>query len=603
VQETLFHEKQTIIENCLFGVDINPNSVKICRLRLWIELLKNAYYRTGHDLSLQRELETLPNIDINIKCGNSLISRFTLDSDLKQALKNSKYSIISYRSAVDLYRNAENKEQKREMEKLIATIKSDFKSKIDDPFKKTISVARAKVDNLASQINTKKQWGEKVDKKVLTELEKAVAKLEKLEKERDDIKANKIFENAFEWRFEFPEVLNDEGDFVGFDVVIGNPPYGVKAANEEKEYFKSNYSGIIGKYDSYGFFIEKGLSICRDYAQFGYIIPHTWLTVVEAQTIRDLILKEAIIKEIDQLPAKVFEDATVETTNLFLEKNKKGVEYNVKVLIYDLSGLINSIESFSRLSYIPISDWILKRVFNLKIGNGESLIIKKMLNNSKALDQICEMSVGVQAYDSYTGQSKELIDARPYHCDYKKDDTFVRELNGRDIQRFSISWGNTWISYGNWLAHPRQKKFFNQDRILIREINSDGRYSIVGSFDNTFQVSYKSIINIILKPEYLETYNLKFLLGIINSRLMSWYFRLTSNKIVTATFPRISIYDLKDFPIKHSELLCEKIGDIVNKILRLKQDFQSTTLLESEIDQLVYQLYGLSEEEIRIVEG
>jgi hypothetical protein len=94
IQETLFHEKQTIIENCLFGVDINPNSVKICRLRLWIELLKNAYYKNA------TELETLPNIDINIKCGNSLVSRFAIDADLKQALKKSKWSIDSYRIAV-----------------------------------------------------------------------------------------------------------------------------------------------------------------------------------------------------------------------------------------------------------------------------------------------------------------------------------------------------------------------------------------------------------------------------------------------------------------------------------------------------------------------
>jgi hypothetical protein len=119
IQETLFHEKQTIIENCLFGVDINPNSVKICRLRLWIELLKNAYYKNA------TELETLPNIDINIKCGNSLVSRFAIDADLSQALKKSKWSIDSYRIAVDTYRNAESKEQKREMEKLIADIKSD----------------------------------------------------------------------------------------------------------------------------------------------------------------------------------------------------------------------------------------------------------------------------------------------------------------------------------------------------------------------------------------------------------------------------------------------------------------------------------------------
>src|SRR4030042_752026 len=124
VQEALFHEKQTIIENCLFGVDINPNSVKICRLRLWIELLKNAYYKTpGSD---HRELETLPNIDINIKCGNSLISRYPLDADIKKALRDSRWSVDSYRIAVMTYRNAQSKDEKREMEKLIEKIKNDF---------------------------------------------------------------------------------------------------------------------------------------------------------------------------------------------------------------------------------------------------------------------------------------------------------------------------------------------------------------------------------------------------------------------------------------------------------------------------------------------
>ena len=107
IQETLFYEKQTLIENCLFGVDINPNSVKICRLRLWIELLKNAYYKNAN------ELETLPNIDINIKCGNSLVSRFAIDADLKQALNKGKWSMDSHRIAVATNRNAANKEEKR----------------------------------------------------------------------------------------------------------------------------------------------------------------------------------------------------------------------------------------------------------------------------------------------------------------------------------------------------------------------------------------------------------------------------------------------------------------------------------------------------------
>ena len=127
IQETLFHEKQTIIENCLFGVDINQNSVKICQLRLWIELLKNAYYRPDSGYS---ELETLPNIDINIRCGNSLISRYPLDADIKSALARSKWTIDSYRLAIMSYRNAENKEVKASMRRLIDEIKSDFESEV-----------------------------------------------------------------------------------------------------------------------------------------------------------------------------------------------------------------------------------------------------------------------------------------------------------------------------------------------------------------------------------------------------------------------------------------------------------------------------------------
>ncbi|MCX6335117.1 MAG: hypothetical protein NT092_12590, partial [Bacteroidia bacterium] len=134
VQETLFREKQIIIENCLFGVDINPNSVKICRLRLWIELLKNAYYKPGtrHPAPETRnpELETLPNIDINIKCGNSLISRYQLDADIGSALKSARWNVDNYREAVMNYRNAPTKEVKRNMEELIEKIKGQFETEV-----------------------------------------------------------------------------------------------------------------------------------------------------------------------------------------------------------------------------------------------------------------------------------------------------------------------------------------------------------------------------------------------------------------------------------------------------------------------------------------
>ncbi|MBN8689119.1 MAG: class I SAM-dependent DNA methyltransferase, partial [Chitinophagales bacterium] len=201
LQETLFHEKETLIENCLFGVDINENSVKICRLRLWIELLKNAYYTPD---SQYTQLETLPNIDINIKKGNSLISRFALDADLAPALQKSKFSIESYKAAVHTYRNAESKEEKREMETLIETIKNDFQKDLspNDPINKKLSKLRGEMESfrqtdLFSADSKKKTKANK-------ELEKLSAAIDKLEKEKTDIKNNAIYKDAFEWRFMFP---------------------------------------------------------------------------------------------------------------------------------------------------------------------------------------------------------------------------------------------------------------------------------------------------------------------------------------------------------------------------------------------------------------
>ncbi|OBQ31904.1 MAG: hypothetical protein AN487_23390, partial [Anabaena sp. CRKS33] len=184
---------------------------------------KNAYYKTDSNYT---QLETLPNIDINIKCGNSLISRFSLDGNLQVALSKQKYTIEDYKNAVKTYRNAENKEQKRKMERLIQEIKGNFKTSLglSDPNKTKLRKLEGEVENLEDQIFLIPET--KAEKKTR---EKKIAKLnneiDKLRVEIEDIEGGKIYENAFEWRFEFPEVLNDDGVFVGFDVVIGNPPY------------------------------------------------------------------------------------------------------------------------------------------------------------------------------------------------------------------------------------------------------------------------------------------------------------------------------------------------------------------------------------------
>ena len=181
LQKALFHEKQTIIENCLFGVDINPNSVKICRLRLWIELLKNAYYKEESNFL---ELETLPNIDINIKCGNSLLSRFALDADLSKALKSIKYDVQAYRGFVTDYKNEKSREVKRGLQQMIDSIKNDFRTEIFKNDPKLLKLNKLSGE-LYTLLNQTKLFDEEKDaielirvKEILQNLETATDKCE-----------------------------------------------------------------------------------------------------------------------------------------------------------------------------------------------------------------------------------------------------------------------------------------------------------------------------------------------------------------------------------------------------------------------------------------
>jgi len=365
IQQTLFHEKQTIIENCLFGVDINPNSVKICRLRLWIELLKNAYYTHPQPLPAGREgqgcvpeLETLPNIDINIKCGNSLISRYALDADIKQALKKSKWSIDSYRLAVMSYRNATSKEEKRTMEMLIESIKSDFETEVAANDKRLLQLKKlnGELFNLTQQTalfdrskNELAGWNKKVNH--------LTSGIRNLEEELEEIKSNKVYENAFEWRFEFPEVLNDEGDFMGFDVVIGNPPYiRQEEIKEQKPYLRGKYLTYTGTSDLYVFFVEKGFEILKQDGHFCYIMPNKWMQTGYGKPLRTILLCNQLLSIIDFGDLQVFNEATTYPCIVNASKQKSSESFSsvvVKTLQFD-DGFANYTRSVS--NKIVVSD-------------------------------------------------------------------------------------------------------------------------------------------------------------------------------------------------------------------------------------------------------
>ncbi|MFN3784816.1 MAG: Eco57I restriction-modification methylase domain-containing protein [Spirosomataceae bacterium] len=593
IQETLFHEKQRIIENCLFGVDLNPNSVKICRLRLWIELLKNAYYKTNGFNQGTRELETLPNIDINIKCGNSLVSRFALDTDLKQALrKGKKWTIESYKIAIDTYRNAENKEQKREMERLIADIKSDFRSEISrsDPKMKRKAQLAGELYNLTMQQDLFEESPK--DKKLrLAKIEKVEATLNKLEDEIEEIKTNKIYDNAFEWRFEFPDVLNDDGDFVGFDVVIGNPPYITGSAFKEYHtFFNTTYLTAEYQLDLYTFFIELSNGILKSEGHISLITPNSWLKNLRMLKTRRFILDKFDVKALSPNIARVFDEASVDTL-VFIATKCKSKDNSLD--IFDFNSSKNTfIKSSIYQNRFLENDNL---VFDVEVDESVLPILKKIRSKSNILEDKFEITRGVNPYDKYRGQTEEVIKTRAYHSSTQKDDTFVPELKGKHVSTFQYKWDNKhFISYGNWLAAPREPKFFKGSRLVFREII--GERFVCTVIEEDFIID-RSLYIALPKDDLVDIY---YVLGILCSKLLIWLFKYEKNEF-DDLFPKIRLEEFKKLPIPKLSNY-KSISILSKEVLILKQQGKDTTDLESQIDQLVYQLYELTEEEIKIIE-
>jgi adenine-specific DNA-methyltransferase len=581
IQETLFHEKQTIIENCLFGVDINANSVQICRLRLWIELLKNAYYKNA------TELETLPNIDINIKCGNSLVSRFAIDADLSQALKKSKWSIDSYCIAIDTYRNAQSKEQKREMEKLIADIKSDFRSEIslNDPKVKKLRKISGDLFTMTKQTllfemskKEKSDWNKKVSQ--LTE------EIKKLETEIEEIKANKIFENAFEWRFEFPEVLDDNGEFIGFDVVIGNPPYMLVFEEKMKLFLEQSYPEFKRNNDLYVAFFKLGFSILSENANFSFITPNTFVKGDYFKPIRSFLAGEKQINElIDFGNILIFEGVNVFCA-ITSATNKLAT--NKWLLKTDLEKPKGFIEPNT-------SDFILKNA-----------VISRLDKLEKFEKYFLIKDVGFNYWSEGRGKVRGgSIGSRVFYNGEKEQPNDIPFIKGGDIQKYSISFSNNYLR-NNWKTFLDENDTFRFSQELMERVPKiiyrQTSNKIVAAIDFHQNFNDKTIHIIVNKEEY--KFDLKAILAILNSKMMNYFFQSFKEEEGRA-FAQVKTVDIKNLPfIVPRELVQAELTSVVDEILKEKsEDISSdTTDLQNKIDQLVYSLYDLTEEEIKIIE-
>lgn len=666
VQETLFHEKQTIIENCLFGVDINPNSAKICRLRLWIELLKNTYYKCDDVSSTygggrEGTLETLPNIDINIKCGNSLISRFTLDADLKQALKksNGKWTIDDYRIAVAAYRNAQNKEEKRKMERLINEIKTNFRSEIsmNDPKVKRLKTLNGELFILMNQ-GQLFELSEKEKADWTAKVTKLTAETQKLEAEIEAIKNNKIYENAFEWRFEFPEVLNEDGDFVGFDVVIGNPPYiRQEEIKELKPHFKSQFKLYTGAADIYIFFVEKGFDILKDKGVFTFIMPNKFMQAGYGQPARKFFLEQNLLEIIDFGDFQIFEEAT--TYPCILIASKEPAKETFKTAIINSPDFVTGFSTYvsnvvNTINHNSLNDetWVISNsqdqsLLQKVISKGEKLekyiidgakrgiltgLTEAFLIDDVARNKIIESDpnsaqlikpflLGRNVKPYLSAENKNWLILIPKGFTIKRNlppdnPYYVSEPMPRyGYIGYNEAW--EWIknSYSGITTHLEKYKGKAEIRTdkgdywwELRACDYYDKFEQPKILYQVFQVKPCFIFD----DEGMYCNNSmwfipssdKILLGILNSK-MGWWLISKYCTAIQNGYQLIWKY-FSQIPIaKGNDELRDEIKKLVNNVLDVKKQnpSMSTSVLESEIDQLVYQLYDLTAEEIKIIEN
>ncbi len=653
VQRLLFHEKQVLIENCLFGVDINPNSVKICRLRLWIELLKNAYYTEESGFS---ELETLPNIDINIKQGNSLLSKFSLTEDLSDVFRKQKFSLQTYKNAVAAYKSTADKDAKAELQRFIDDIKAQFRETVinRDPRRKRLSAKRGERILLDNNVDI---FGTPIKDPKLVQMEKK--RLDKLiaqiETEIAEVENNALYRGSFEWRFEFPEVLDEQGNYVGFDAVIGNPPYiriqELQSETKIVDYYKRSFqTSKYGNYDIYVLFVELGITISRQAGKLCYILPNKFLNANYGGPVRKFISDNNYLNGLVHFGhAQVFDDATTYTCIISLAKKK--IDFFKYQKIDDLESWHSVEKEFSNVATSTLSE----KEWHILEG-AELSLFQKINKKNTTLEQATErifQGLKTSADKIYIVEelSREFSKIKIF-CPFNSQEYWLEEdllftlIKGGDSKAFKIletnrlilhpystenaelydekflserlplTWhylnthksylenrengkmkGEKWYGY----VYPKALDVIHKPKIFTPDIALRASFSYDNDGSKFFTGGAAGGYGIIPKPQFSHLY----LLALLNSKITTWAISKTSTQMRGGYFSFESRF-IKSLPISNlSEGEQVPFEYIVNQILTQKSldSAADTTALEVEIDQLVYALYGLTAEEIALVEG
>jgi type I restriction-modification system DNA methylase subunit len=427
--------------------------------------------------------------------------------------------------------------------------------------------------------------------------------------------------NAFDWQKEFSEIFKQGG----FDAVIGNPPWvDIKGMNPEfVDYYFKSYSTTENRMNIYATFLHKAIDLLKSKGFLGFITPNSYLTQSSYKKLRKFILHQNSPLGFVRMPDDVFLKVKAESVIGIFVKDKSE---KCNLLLYPPDATIAFISEKNAAVVKTINPQIWGKtddsIFNIFANNNEQKLLKKISSGKPLLVDICEFSLGLTPYDKYKGHSREQIENKVFHAHFKKDNSFKPLLSGSGITRYMIEWdGKEWIKYGDWLGAPRQPEFFRDPRILVRQIISGNPLRIYCGYTEKELYNTQIAFNILLKKG--ESISLKYILGILNSALITFYHRVCFLDQSKNIFQKILIQDAKKFPIhipnhknpseknKYDKIinLVEEMLELHKKVGKVKNPDEKTRIgrqidsTDKEIDKLVYELYGLSDDEIAIVEN
>lgn len=550
--------KRHIIQNNIYGVDIEKGAVDIARLRFWLALIID-----------EKEPMPLPNLDFKIMQGNSLLESYKgVDLDVTSKKLKTGKDTKKTRGVLSL-----------------GFEETDVQKTIQDLVKSYFSI---------TDHTLRAQRRQQIDKYVKDYIKICAEGNHEVQDAVDELEIPN--DQFFLWHTYFADVF-EQG---GFDIVIGNPPYGVSIKDDYRKAVVASW-GNVPDYEIYYYFIVLAAPLLKEKGIMSYIIPNTFLFNTFAKHFREMLVEKWNVLEIlDCTKFPIFESAVVRNAINLFQKDSEGskqVGYRNTANVTSFSDLLEREREFMTVESLLAmnQNWGLAYFLPTSIRNVVNLISSSPL---AVKDVFPEISQGLIAYDKYKGQSEKIIKSRAYHSFVYKDG-LKKWLWGEDVTRYNLTWnGKEYIDYCNSIANPRNPSFFVGKRMLVREITNPSIFAALIEIE-----AYNDPSIIIVKES--RDYPIEILVGIMNSKLATFFHFNHSPKATKGAFPKILVQDIKEFPLPkvnsdERKILMRLVDDVTT--IKKGKSIAETSALENQIDFLVYHLYGLTYDEVLIVD-